>query len=271
MQRANVNGIALEYAERGSGEPVVFIHGGLFESFRPLAEESSLKDQFRLIRYARRGYGGSEKIAAVPMSRQAGDCLALMRFLDAEPAHVVGHSSGGVIAIQLARDAPEAVRSLTLLEPALLDVPSGPKLFEQIAPAIGMYQSGDKAGANDTFMQAVAGKDYRTTIDTAFPGTMEQMVADADGFWAGEFPALGEWAFTREDAARIGQPVLAVVGTDCLTHWPSIAEGHQRLLEWIPQAKPFTLPRANHLLHMQNPHDMAVARADFIASVKVSA
>jgi pimeloyl-ACP methyl ester carboxylesterase len=43
----------------------------------------------------------------------------LLRELAIERAHIVGHSSGGLIALQLALDHPELVRSLALLEPAL--------------------------------------------------------------------------------------------------------------------------------------------------------
>jgi pimeloyl-ACP methyl ester carboxylesterase len=84
-----------------------------------------------------------------------------------------------------------------------------------------------------------------------------------------ELPVLGEWTFTPEDAARIKQPVLAVLGADSAkaTGLPFFDEGHGLLLEWLPQAKPFLLPHAAHSLQMENPHDMAIALADFLASV----
>jgi pimeloyl-ACP methyl ester carboxylesterase len=267
IKRANVDGIALEYEAEGSGDPVVFIHGGLFESFGPMAADPAL-DGFRLIRYCRRGYAGSKGDAAVPIARQAADCLALIRFLDAAPAHVVAHSSGGVIALQLALDAPEAVRSLTLLEPALLSVPSGGRFFEKLAPAVGIYQAGDKAGAVDTFMRGVCGDQYRAAMEMALPGTIEQAIADSDSFFGGEFPAVGEWTFDQTDAARIRQPVLSVLGanSDTAVGLPVYEEINERVLEWFPNAKPFVLPRAAHLLHVENPHDMAEGLAAYLAS-----
>jgi pimeloyl-ACP methyl ester carboxylesterase len=45
-------------------------------------------------------------------------------------AHVVGHSSSGNIALQLALDSPEVVHSIALLEPALFGVPSAPQLMD---------------------------------------------------------------------------------------------------------------------------------------------
>src|SRR6266480_1876771 len=150
MNRAEVDGMTLEYEESGSGDPVVFIHGAhMGETYRPLMGEPALKN-YRLIGYHRRGYAGSSKPAgAMSISTHAADCLALLRKLDAVPAHVVGHSSGAIIGIQLALDAPDAVRSLTLLEPALLDVPSGGALIEMLGASVPLYESGDRTGAVD--------------------------------------------------------------------------------------------------------------------------
>ena len=265
MERANADdGTTLEYEVQGSGEPVVFIHGAhVADSFKLLMADAALKD-FRLIRYRRRGYASGQAGSTASISQHAADCLALLKILDAVPAHVVGHSSGGVMAIQLALDAPEAVRSLTLLEPALLDVPSGPELLEQLAPTGQMYESGDKAAAVDTFMRVVCGNGYRVAVDAGLPGAMEQAVAVADTFWGVELPAVGSWSFSQEDASRIKQPVFAVLGGNSEAVWPGYGEIQQRLLEWLPQAKPFVLPRATHLLQMENPRDMAEALAGFL-------
>jgi hypothetical protein len=45
------------------------------------------------------------------------------------------------------------------------------------------------------------------------PGAFEQAVADAGAFFTQEMPALQQWPFTEEDARRIQQPALAVLGT----------------------------------------------------------
>jgi pimeloyl-ACP methyl ester carboxylesterase len=269
MERADINGVTLEYETQGSGEPVVFIHGAhMGDTYRPLMTEPALKG-YRFIGYHRRGYDGSARPeGALSISEHAADCLALLRKLDAEPAHVVGHSSGAVIGIQLSLDAPDAVRSLTLLEPALLDVPSGGALIEALGASVPIYEAGDRAGAVDTFLREVCGKDYRRTVETQLPGAMEQAGADADAFFTGEFPAIAEWQFTKEDAARIKQPVLSVVGanTDAAIGLPTYSEIHARVLEWFPNAKPFVLPRAAHLLQVENPHDMAEGLPAFLAS-----
>jgi pimeloyl-ACP methyl ester carboxylesterase len=270
MNRAELDGITLEYEEHGSGEPVVFIHGALMgDTYRPLMREPAMKN-YRFMGYNRRGYAGSSPPGgALSVADHAADCLALMRKLDAVPAHVVGHSSGAIIGIQLALDAPDAVRSLTLLEPALLDVPSGEALFGLLGPSVGINEAGDKAGAVDSFLGAVCGKDYRRVIDKQITGAFGQATADADAFFTNEFPAIGEWQFTKEDAARITQPVLSVVGanTDASIGLPTYTEIHERVLDWFPNTKPFVLPKAAHLLQVENPHDMAEGLATFLASV----
>ena len=57
MDRAEIDGITLEYEDSGVGEAVVCIHGAFIaDAFRPLLSESSLADRYRLISYHRRGY-----------------------------------------------------------------------------------------------------------------------------------------------------------------------------------------------------------------------
>ena len=274
MERVNIDGITLEYEVQGSGEPVVFIHGALIaNSFEPLIAEPVLRERFGLIRYHRRGFAGSSHPdGPTSISVQVADCLALIRSLGIQQAHVVGHSGGGIIALQLALDAPEAVRSLSLLEPALIGLlPTAPKFFEQMGPIIQMYEAGDKAAAVDAFLEAVTGRGYRADLDRVLPGAFEQAVADADTFFGVELPTLPEWTFRREDAARIKQPVLAVLGADSDAVFPGIGEVHQLLLEWFPQAKPFVLSQATHALLTQNPRGMAQGLAAFLEGVSMKA
>lgn len=127
MQLARVNGEDLEYSTQGSskGEPVILIHGGMFaDMYVPLISQPILADNYHLVTYHRRGYIGSSHIALdnVSIQQQAADCKELMRILDINRAHVVGHSTAGLIVLQLAIDASDMVHSLSLLEPALAQV-----------------------------------------------------------------------------------------------------------------------------------------------------
>lgn len=228
--------------------------------------EPVLTQRYQLIRYHRRGFAGSSHPdSQLSIVQQAADCRALMRHLDLQRAHIVGHSYGGAIALQLALDAPEAVHSLALLEPALLIVPSTEQFMEAMGPVLQMYEAGNKPGAVDSFLRAVMGPEYRSVMDRVLPNAFEQAAADADTFFRIELPALQQWSFTQADAERIKQPVLAVLGEDSHTLWPGWAEVHELVQAWFPQAEAFVLKGATHGLQIIDPKGMAEALAGFFA------
>jgi pimeloyl-ACP methyl ester carboxylesterase len=190
MQRARVDGAELEFEVTGTGEPVLLIHGALIaEAYAPLCAEPALNSRYRLVRIHRRGYAGSSPARApFSLAEQAAGCRGLLRHLGIERAHVVGHSSGAVIALRLALDAPEVVHSLVLLEPALLNVPSGALLIDALGPVMEQYGAGDKEGAADSFLRLAIGSDYRAWLDRLIPGACQQLVADADTYFGVELP-----------------------------------------------------------------------------------
>jgi len=272
MDRVRVEpDIELEYRVRGTGEPVVLVHAGLFADwFQPLLEEPALAARYRVLSFHRVGYAGSSRVAGpVSIARQAAHVRALMRHLGIERAHIVGHSSGGNIALQLALDAPEQVHSLSILEPALPVGGGSERLLATrraaMVPIVEQFRAGNKAAAVDGFMRMVAGPAYRAPFEQALPGAFDRGVADADTFFGQELPAIQQWQLTREDAGRITQPVIAVVGEKSPEVSPIWNERQQVLLGWLPNVEGFVLPGTTHLLHVQNPRGMAEALASFFA------
>jgi pimeloyl-ACP methyl ester carboxylesterase len=267
MDRAAFEGVELEYKVGGVGEPVVLIHPGHFADwFMPLLAEPDLTDYYRVLTYHRVGCAGSSHIAGpLSLAQQAAHCRLLMQHLGIKRAHIVGHSSSGNIALQLALDAPDAVHSLAILEPALYAVPSAHTSRAFVGTAVQLYRAGDKAGAVDTFLRGVCGPGYRTVLDQALPGAFDQHVADADTFFGQELPALQQWSFTQEDARRITQPVLAVIGAKSQELDRIWGERQELLCSWLPNVEPFVLPDATHLLQVQNPSGMAEGLAAFFA------
>jgi pimeloyl-ACP methyl ester carboxylesterase len=268
MERATVDGLELEYELRGLGEPVVLVHWGVSATWaEPLLAEPTLSEQYRLLRYHRAGFGGSSSIEGpVTMADHAEHCRLLMRHLGIERAHVVGHSSSVAVALQLALDAPETAHTVVAMDAAR---PAPPTELQAafrrgfVEPAVERYRAGDKARAVDTFFRGVFGPDYREPLEQGLPGAFEQAIADADAFFTQELPALWQrWSFTEEDARRITQPVLVVTGENSTATFPERAE---LLLSWLPNAEPFELPDATHLLHVQNPRGTAEALAAFFA------
>jgi len=267
--RVPVEGGELEYEVRGTGEPVLLIHGSILaDAFAPLVAQPPLANRYRLIHYHRRGFAGSCRHAGpCSIAEQAADARALLDHLGVARAHVVGHSTGGAISLQFALDAPERVASLALLEPAGIGVPGGAAFMQEVlVPAGERYASGDKAGAVALFLQGACGPQVREVVDQALPpGAYDQAAADADTFFVTELPALGEWRFGPEEAARIDQPVLLVLGADSDAVTPMSGEMNAALAEWLPRAESVTLPGATHALQMMNPAGTAALLAAFFA------
>ena len=267
LNRISVNGTELEFqlAGTGAGEAVVLIHWGVGATWaEPLLEQQALTSRYRLLSYHRAGFAGSGRLPGPPsMAAHAAHCHQLMRELGITRAHIVGHSSSVPIALQLALDAPDAVHTLTLMEAARPAAPThAERQFgtEVVLPAVQRYRAGDKAAAVDIFFRGVLGPGYRAALDHGLPGAFDQAVADADAFFTQEMPAIQQWPFTDEDAHRIQQPALAVLGTAS----PSMfAERHKLLLSWLPDAESLDLPGLTHLLHVQDPAAVAGGLAGF--------
>jgi esterase len=119
MPHASVNGVRLYYEERGSGTPILGIHGA--GSSAVLWEDAAerLSQLGRVITYDRRGSSRSERpdpYEITSVREHADDALALLRALDAEPAILIGRSYGGTIALDVAIRHPDSVLGLALLE-----------------------------------------------------------------------------------------------------------------------------------------------------------
>lgn len=258
----------LAYEARGEGEPVLLMHCGFVaDAFAPLMNTAALTSRYRLINYHRVGYGKSDR-ASGPTSvvEQAADARALLRHLGIERAHIVGHSYGGVVALQLTLDAPDVVQSLALLEPsipaALGDPEVALKFMEGAGKAFAQYGAGDKAGAVDTWLTGAFGPGYREIADRALPAWFDQAVEDADVVFQIEAPNVQQWGFSSAEAARIRQPVLSAYHQDV---WPGFQKAHELLQAWIPQTESIILPVERHLLQIMNPDVVAEALAAFLA------
>lgn len=113
------------YVEKGTGEDVILLHGLVGSknvwraNFLPLAEH------FHVVAIDAFGSGDSDnphhtKYRYNP-ENLAATVLRVMDMLKIEKAHLVGSSLGGLMALLIARDQPERVRSLVLFAPAVWD------------------------------------------------------------------------------------------------------------------------------------------------------
>ena len=265
MEKANVNGMQMEYEVKGSGEPVLLISTGpIADSFLPLFPEKALAG-YRLIRYRQRGLDRSNGRTPVSFETHAANAAGLLAHLGVRRAHVAGHSTGAAIALQLAGDRPDVVQSLALLEPPLKDAPSAGAFFEKAGPAVAAYGSGDRDGAMAKFLSVVSSLDWPTcqkVIEQCIPGGVARAMSQADDFFGSYLPAINAWQFGRDQAARISQPVVSVVGTDS-DQW--FLDSHDLLHTWFPRIEDCRIEGVAHLLHLQRPEPVARGLAGFLA------
>jgi pimeloyl-ACP methyl ester carboxylesterase len=266
LDRASLDGADLEYEVSGTGEPVVFIHGAFIaDTFRPLLAEPSLAGRYRLILYHRRGYAGSSRASEpVGVALQAADCRALLRHLSVERAHVVGHSYGAIVALQLARDDSSVVHSLALLEPGLMVGAGAQGYRESLARGVERYREAGAEVVVDEFLRA-RWPGYRAALDRVLPGAFAQAVADAGTWFEREASGQLAWRFGEAEVRRISQPALSVLGGESDARWSRFGETHRLLLGWLPHAEASVLPGTTHFMQLEAPQGMADALAAFWA------
>lgn len=219
--KVQVNGVDLHYVERGSGEPIVFVHGSLvdYREWAPVAEQ--LAGEYRTVTYSRRyNYPNENPLTATDHSAaiEAEDLAALIQARGLGPANVVGVSYGGYTGLLLALRHPELVRSLVVVEPPLVrwlpDLPGGTEVAAAFfnrawTPAAEAFRRGDPTGA------------LRVSLDyLVFPGALDKLPVE---FRAMLMDNIREWealttstdAFppiTPEQLGGLNIPVLVVSG-----------------------------------------------------------
>jgi pimeloyl-ACP methyl ester carboxylesterase len=238
-----------------TGDAVVFIHGAFIaDSFRPLLREPSLAGRYRLITYCRRGYGsahaGPDKTPTAA-EQQSADSAGLLGYLGVKRAHVVGHSFGGCIALQLALDAPELVCSLTLLEPALFVGASAQAYRESLLRGTERYRTEGATAVLEEFIRARWPKYSRGALEQVVPGAFAQALVDAPTTFELDI-GLTNWTFGENEAQRISQPALVVLGGDSPKLNPRFEETYRQLLDWLPRPEGLVVPGATHFLQLES-------------------
>ncbi|MFO7723766.1 MAG: alpha/beta fold hydrolase [Bacteroidales bacterium] len=112
---AMVEGIPLAYNDRGSGKPLVLLHGFMESSEIWDEYATELSETSRVITPDLPGHGSSGMMGTVHrMDEMAMLIYRLLQHLNALPCTLVGHSMGGYVALELAAHHPEAIEALCL-------------------------------------------------------------------------------------------------------------------------------------------------------------
>lgn len=202
---AAVNGTTLYTEVRGTGPPVLIIAGGAedAEGWRPVAERIV---GHTVVTYDRRGTlrSGRADWPGGGAAQHADDAAALLETLGLGRAIVLGGSSGGVIAVQLALRHSAAVRLVLAYEPGFLRLaPAGRALQATVMKAMDVYlgrHPGDWDGAYGAFVAAAA-----ADPTAGAPG----ILADPDAFaWYARREAANAEPFIRDDVPLIATEVV---------------------------------------------------------------
>jgi 3-oxoadipate enol-lactonase len=248
---ADGDGTVLEYSDGGEGTPIVLIHaGGFADWFVPVAGILR-QDGHRVVRLRRAGYGDAPAPPGLSVRDHAAHSAAVLDAVGVTGAHVVGHSSGAMVALDLAAARPDLVDRLTLYETA----PGG-----RLAPA---PPPGPAAGSSpprapdapadpfDAFMTMACGPGYlRVLTEGLGAAGVERARHESAYFLTDELPAAFGWPFDDATAARITQPVTLAHGTQSS---PSYRSACHQLQALLPQAEVIAVDGADHLYPLQDP------------------
>lgn len=116
METVEVAGRLVAYRAAGSGPPLVLLHGGLVDSRVWSREIGAFTDGFRVIAWDAPGCGRSaDPPPDITLDGYADRVAGLVEALGLGPAHILGHSFGGGLALAVHKRHPHLVRSMVLV------------------------------------------------------------------------------------------------------------------------------------------------------------
>jgi pimeloyl-ACP methyl ester carboxylesterase len=222
MPHARVNGVRLYYEERGSGTPIVGVHGAGSSAVFWEGALDRLSELGRAIIYDRRGSNRSDRpdpYEVTSVREHADDALGLMRALDAEPAALIGRSYGGTVALDLALRYPGSVLGIALLEAGPMGL--SPHYDSWFASIRTTLEEVPVEAAGETLLREVFGaweelpQTWRDVFTVNGPALLAEIRGeertDNDRFDELTAPALVLTAETSPEPIRLGSEALGRV------------------------------------------------------------
>lgn len=249
MPSVEIDGVELAYEERGDGVPVLLIHGTGGAEWDPLPD--MLAGENRVIYYHRRSFGPSAHPPLADLPRHTRDAAALLETLDAGPAIVVGHSMGGIVAIDLTIRRPDLVRALVVAEPPLhFTLHPSESMLQELGHAMELRATrGDEPAAEYFMRWATTTTDGGCGFDLTPPDVRARLLANSSAIVKELEGGTGDY-ITMEELGAIGCPVTCLVGEITLPEYQQAAE---RIAAANPAVELVSVPGAGHVLHVSHP------------------
>jgi pimeloyl-ACP methyl ester carboxylesterase len=241
MTHAPVNGLQLYYEIRGSGRPLVLLHGGLLTidlNFGPLLEPLAKSRQVIALEF--QGHGHTADTGR-PMTIEAlaGDVVALLDYLGIAEADLFGLSLGGLVACAVARGAPDRVGKLIVASadahrpPARESAPLGADRLPTPADFQAWRDAYDAVAPDPAHFDELAAK--TSAMVHEFPG------------WTDELRSLR-------------MPTLLIFGDRDFSLLPDVVE----MFDILPDAQLAVLPGTTHVGVTRRPGEVLALITPFL-------
>ena len=250
MPSVTLAAATIEYRLVGAhGDPTVLIHGSWTDRAVWAEVVRPLSRGLATLTYDRRGYGGSRgPVPERPVREDADDLARLMESLDLFPAHLIGQGFGGAVALRLAVDRPELVRSVVAHDPPFLVLLEENPVWRAEAGAAIAELRRDQARVRAGEGAQVARERWDREAGAA--GAWDQIEEELRRRWAG---FADRWVLERQDPeslrpdpselSGLDLPVLLTTGE---RSWPLYERIGEQLVETLRNASLRTLPGVGH-------------------------
>ena len=252
-------GTKIYWEAHGTGTPLLLIMGLGYTSEMWHRTLPVMAEHYRTIIFDNRGVGRSDvPEGAYAMATMAADALAVLDAAGVEQAHVFGISMGGIIAQELALQAPQRVRSLVLGcthhggTKAIL--PSEEVL--KVLAARGAMPVEEGIYAMVPYIYDLATPRERIEEDLAI---RRRTFPSSTGYF-GQLQGIMAYE-SRPRLPQLAVPTLVIHGTSDQLVPPGNAE---QLASLIPDAKLVLLPNASHIFMTDQPAASHQAVLDFL-------
>ncbi|MFH8449575.1 alpha/beta fold hydrolase [Streptomyces fungicidicus] len=229
---ADLPGVRTWYETDGSGDPLVLLHGGFCTNDTWGAQRSDLAAAYRLFLPERRAHGHTPDVEGpLSYSDMADDTAAFLETVVGGPAHLLGWSDGGIVALITALARPDLVRKVV---------------------AIGAnYRPPSESCVEPESLDALTPDGGELAF---FRELYEPVTPDGADHWpvaAGKIIEMlrTQPTLTTGDLARVRAPTLVLVGDDDMV----TLEHTVALYRALPDARLAVVPGASHMVPLEQP------------------